>query len=144
MKESTEEIKLLSEYEIAIRIFVVILVSSNSRSMDQFSKRGRHINLDISYLSQSDFGLPNRSIINKSIKTILFIQALKKTYRYIGGYDMSYDDFEEKSRKPWEQEYKNLCIDRSKKRDQERYCSCIESKNTYTICIPETKPFWLT
>ena len=41
---------------------------------------------------------------------------------------MSYDEIEELCRKSWEEDYKLLCIDRSKKRDQGRYCICNESK----------------
>ena len=54
---------------------------------------------------------------------------------------MSYDEFEQLCRRSWEEDYNYLCIDRSKKRDQGRYCICIESRNTYTESIPETKPF---
>ena len=42
------------------------------------------------------------------------------------------------------EDYSYIFIDRSKKRDEGRYCVCNESKNTKTECIPETKPFWLT
>ena len=54
---------------------------------------------------------------------------------------MSYDEFKGLRRKSWEQDDKYLCIDRSKKRDQGRYCLCNESRNTYTECTPERKPF---
>ena len=57
---------------------------------------------------------------------------------------MSYDQLKELCRKSWEEDYRYFCFDRSKKRDQERYCLCNESKNTYFECIPETKVFWLT
>ena len=54
---------------------------------------------------------------------------------------MSYDEFKELCRKTWEQDYNYLCNDRSKKRDQGRYCIYNESKNSYIECTPETKPF---
>ena len=41
----------------------------------------------------------------------------------------------------WEDESNYLCIDRSKKREQGRYCNCNENRNTYTECFPETKLF---
>ena len=41
-QEETEEIKHLSEYEKAIRVFDDILGSSNSRHVDHFFIRGRH------------------------------------------------------------------------------------------------------
>ena len=43
---------------------------------------------------------------------------------------MSYDELKELCRKSWEDEYNFRFIDRSKKRDQGRYCICNESKNT--------------
>ena len=79
-----------------------------------------------------------------SNKINLFSQALKdigKLYRDVGGYDMSYDYFKQYFRKSWEEEYNHLCIDISKKRDQARYCICIESKDTNIECIFELKPF---
>ena len=57
---------------------------------------------------------------------------------------MSYVEFKQLCRKSWKDDYSYLCLDRSEKRDQERYCICNESKNTYTECIPETKLFCLT
>ena len=57
---------------------------------------------------------------------------------------MSYDEFKELCRKSWEEDSNYLCIDRSKKRDQGRYCICNENKNTYINCTPETKPFYLS
>ena len=54
---------------------------------------------------------------------------------------MSYDEFKELCRKSREEDNNYLRIDRSKKRDQGRYCICIESKDTYIECSPETKDF---
>ena len=42
---------------------------------------------------------------------------------------MSYDEFKQLCRKEWGEGYNWLCIDRSKKRDQGRYCVCNECKN---------------
>ena len=144
IKEITDEIKPLNEYENGIVVFDDILVSSNSRFIDQFFIKGQHNNLDIYYLSQSYFDLPKRTIRNNSNKIILLNQTLKDIehkYRAIAGYDVNYDDFKELCRKSWKEDYNYLSIDRSKKRDQGRYCICNESKNTYSECIPETKPF---
>ena len=43
---------------------------------------------------------------------------MKYIYRDVGGYDMSSDDCNQICRKPHEEEYNHLCIDRSQKRDQ--------------------------
>ena len=144
IKEISDEIKPLNEYENGIIVFDDILGSSNSKFIDQFFIRGRHNNLDIYYLSQSYFDLPKRTIRNNSNKIILFNQTLKDIehiYRDVSGYDMSYGEFKELCRKSWEDDYNYLCIDRSKKRDQGRYCICNESKNTYLEATPQTKPF---
>ena len=77
IKEISDEIKPLNEYENGIIVFDDVLGSSNSRFIDQFFIRGRHNNLDIYYLSQSYFDLPKRTIRNNSNKIILFNQTLK-------------------------------------------------------------------
>ena len=96
IKEISDEIKPLNEYENGIIVFDDILSSSTSRFIDQFFIRGRHNNLDIYCLSQSHFGLPKRTIRNNSKKIILFIQTLKvieHINRDVAGYDMNYDEF---------------------------------------------------
>ena len=117
IKEINDEIKPLNEYKNSIIVFDDILGSSNSRFIDQFFIRGRHNNLNIYYLSQSYFDLPKRTIRNNSNKIILFNQTLKDIehiYRDVAGYDMNYDEFKELCRKSWEEDYNDLCIDRSK------------------------------
>ena len=52
IKEISDEIKPLSEYENGIIVFDDISGSSNSRFIDHFLIRGQHNNLDIYYLSQ--------------------------------------------------------------------------------------------
>ena len=118
IKEISDEIKPLNEYENGIIVFDDILGSSNSRFIDQFFMRGRHNNLDIYYLSQSYFDLPKRTIRNSSNKIILFNQTLKDIehiYRDVAGYDMNYDEFKDLCRKSWDEDYNYLYIDRSKK-----------------------------
>ena len=144
IKEISDEIKPLNEYENGIIVFDDVLGSTNSRFVDQFFIRGRHNNLDIYYLSQSYFDLPKRTIRNNSNRIILFNQTLKDIehiYRDVAGYDMSYDEFKDLCRKSWEEDYNYLCIDRSKKRDRGKYCICNESKNTCIEATPQTKPF---
>ena len=77
IKEISDEIKPLNEYENGIIVFNDVLGSTNSRFIDQFFIRGRHNNLDIYYLSQSYFDLPKRTIRNNSNRIILFNQTLK-------------------------------------------------------------------
>ena len=47
---------------------------------------------------------------------------MENIYRDVCGYDMSCDEFKELCRKPREEEYNYLCIDKCKKTDQGRYC----------------------
>ena len=77
IKEISDEIKPLNEYENGIIVSDDILGSSNSRFIDQFFIRGRHNNLDIYYISQSYFDSPKRTMRNNSNKNILFNQTLK-------------------------------------------------------------------
>ena len=147
IKEISDEIKPLNEYENCIIVFDDILGSSNSRFIDQFFIRVRHNNLDIYYISQSYFDLPKRTIRNNSNKIILFNQTLKDIehiYRDVAGYDMNYDEFKELCRKSWEEDYNYLCIDRSKKRDQGRYCICNESKKNIYRSNTSDKTFLKT
>ena len=144
IKEITKEIKPLNEYKNAIIVFDDYLGSSNSRDIDQFFIRGRHNDLDLYYLSQAFFDSPKRNIRNNGNKIVLFNQTLKdieNIYRDVAGYHKSNDEFKELCRKSWEEDYNYLCIDRSKKRDQGRYCIFNKRKNTYIECTPETKAF---
>ena len=54
---------------------------------------------------------------------------------------MTYDEFKDLCRKSWEEDYNYLYIDRSKKRNQGKYCICNESKRTCIEATPQTNPF---
>ena len=121
IKEISDKIKPLRNYANGIIVLDDVLGLSNKRLLDQYIIGGRHIDLDIFYLSQSYFDLPKRTIRNNSNKIILFNQTLKNIehiYRNVAGYDRNYDELEELCRESWEEDYNYLCIDRSKKRDQ--------------------------
>ena len=125
-------------------VFGDMLGSTSSRNIDQFFLRGRHNMLYIYYLSQSYFDLAKRIMRNNIKKYFCLLKQIKDIeimYRDVGGYDMSYDEFKELSRKSWKKNYNFVCIDRSKKRDQERCCIFRESKNTYLECSPQAKAF---
>ena len=92
IEEIGEKIKPLNEYENAIMFLHDVLVSSNSRLVDQFFVKSRHNNLDIQYLSQFHFDFPKRTIRDNGNKKLLFNQTLKDVeiiYREVAGYDMS-------------------------------------------------------
>ena len=95
-------------------------------------------------MSQSYFDIPERTIRKNSNKINLFNQTLKvfeNIYRDVGGYDLIYDEFKQFCRKSWDEVYNYPRFDRSKNRDQGRYCICSESKNTYMECTPQKKTF---
>ena len=102
VKEISDEIKPLNEYENCVIVFDDFSGSTNSNYIDQYFIRGRHNHLDKYCLSQSYFDLPKRGIRNNSNKIILFNQTLKdmeNIYRDIAGYDKSYDEYKDLCRK---------------------------------------------
>ena len=58
-KEFGVDIRLLNEYEKAIKILDFLLGTSNSENRDQLFTRGRHNILDLYYLPQSFLILQN-------------------------------------------------------------------------------------
>ena len=60
-------------------------------------------------------------------------------YYDIGAHDMKYDEFKEMCRKAWSEEYKYLCIDMAKNKNESKYFILSESKNTYIECICKTQ-----
>ena len=80
------------------------MLDSNQKLIDPFFTRGRYIDLDVQYLSQSYFDLPTRTIRKNSNLLIFFKQTLKDvehTYRDIAGFDMSYDEGTNLCREAW-------------------------------------------
>ena len=65
IKENGVKVKPLNDYENATIVFDDVLSSSKSKYIDQFFKMVRDNDLDIYYLSQSFFELPEKSIRNK-------------------------------------------------------------------------------
>ena len=91
--KTSNEIKPINKYKGSIVIFDDMLGARNSSQIDEFFTRGRHEGLDVSYISQSYFGLPRQSIRNNSDRLILFKQTLRDVqsmYYNIGAYDMNY------------------------------------------------------
>ena len=81
------------------------------------------------FLSQFYFDLPKKLqkitavkyfCLNKQKKKRKKIEnrKIRNINRHAAGFDMNYDEFKKFCRKPWEEEYIFLCIDRSKMRDQ--------------------------
>ena len=118
MKEIGEDFKPLNEYENSVIVFDDILGLSNYKYLHQFFIRGRHNSLDLSYLSQSCFDLPKRTIRNNSHRILLFNQTLKEIEKKpedVRRYNMSYDEYKQLCKKTQKNDYISLYIDRSKK-----------------------------
>ena len=121
-----------------------MLGARNSSQIDEFFTRGRHEDLDVYYISQSYFALPRQSIRNNSDRLILFKQTLRDVqsmYHDIGAFDMIYGEFKEMCRVAWSEKFNNLCIDKTKNKNDGKYRIFNESKTTYIDCIPEPEPF---
>ena len=54
---------------------------------------------------------------------------------------MNYDEIKETCRVDWSEKFNYLCVDMSKNKDDAKYRSFNERKNTYIECVPETEPF---
>ena len=84
--------------------------------------------------------MSKRTIRKDSNKTFLFNQTLKDI-EHIHTDVAGYDEFKELCGKSWEEDYNYLCIDRSKTKEQGRYCICNESKKPYLEATTQTKAF---
>ena len=121
-----------------------MLLSKQESNVALFFIRGRHINIDIFYIPQSFFHLPENTIRNNSKIIILFEQTLKGIillFHDIAGLDMNLEEWKQLCRKAWENDYDYLQIDRSAKIGGDRNTLRNFKKTTYKECTPETKPF---
>ena len=84
INEVREEIKPLNACESSVKVFDDVLGWSNWKFIDQFFKKGSRKKVDKKKLPHSNFGLPQRIILNNSNQKILLNQTLD-----VGGYDMS-------------------------------------------------------
>ena len=62
----------MDKYKGSFVIFDDMLRARKSSQIDEFSKRGRHENLDVYYISQRYFVLPRQNFRKKSDRLILF------------------------------------------------------------------------
>ena len=115
--KTSTEIKPINKYKGSVVVFDDMLGAKNSSQIDEFFTRGRHEDLDVYYISQSDFALPRQSIRNNSDRLILFKQTLRdfQSMHYdTGAYDMNYDEFKQMCHKAWDEKYNYLCTDMTK------------------------------
>ena len=142
--QTSDEIQPLNEYENSVVVFDDMLLSKQESNIDLFFTRGRHKNIDIYYISQGYFHLPKNTIRVNSNIIILFKQTLRDIillFHDIAGLDINLEEWKQLCRKPWENDYDYLQIDRLAKIGNGRYTIRNCNKTTYTECTPETKPF---
>ena len=142
--KTSDEIESLEHYENSTVVFDDMLLSKQESNIDLFFTRGRHKNIDIYYISQSYFHLPNYTIRNNSNIITLFKQTLRDIillFHDIAGLDMNLDEWKQLCRKAWENDYDYLQIDRFAKIGNGRYTIRTSNKTMYTECTPETRPF---
>ena len=60
--KTSKKTKPIDKYNGSVVIIDDMLGARNSSQIDDFYTRGRHENLEVSYTSQSCFGLPGQSI----------------------------------------------------------------------------------
>ena len=60
-------------------------------------------------------------------------------YYEIGAYDLKYDEFKEMCHKAWSEKFNYFYIDIAKIKNDGKYRTFNESKNTYFECIPESE-----
>ena len=114
----------------------------NSSQVDEFFTIRRNEALEVYYISQNCFGLPRRSIRNKSPRKGLFKQSLRDVesmYKDLGGYDIAYYLFKDMCHETWSERFNYLCIEVIKNKIEAKYRIFCENKNTYNDCTPETK-----
>ena len=142
--QTSDEIHPLEVYENSVVVFDDMVLSKKESNISLFFTRGRHNNIDIHFISQSYFHLPEITIPNNYI-TILF---LKQTIRHIvllfhdiAGLDMNLEEWKELCRKAWQIEFDYVQIDRFAIKRNGRYTIGNCTKSTYIETTPETKPF---
>ena len=62
-------------------------------------------------------------------------------YHDIGAFDMNYDEIKEMCRVAWGEKFNNLCIDKTKNKNEGKYRNSNESENTYYEFICESEAF---
>ena len=121
-----------------------MLLSKQESNIDLFFTRGLHSNFDSNYISQNYLHLPKTSIRNNSNIIVLFEQTLRDfilLFLGIAGLDMNLEEWKQRCRKAWENDFDYLQIDRFAKKRKSRYTIRNCNKTTYIGCVPVKKPF---
>ena len=140
----SDELKQFEKYENSIIVFDDMLLSKQASNIDLFFTWGLHSNNNCNCISQNYLHLPKNSIRKNSNIIVLFKQTLRDfilLFLGIAGLDMNLEDWKQRCRKAWENDYEYLQIDRFAKKKKSRYTIRNCNKTTYIECIPVKKSF---
>ena len=110
-----------------------MLGAQNSSQRSDFCTRGRHENLNVSYIAQSYFSVPRQTIRNNGDRIIMFKQTLRdfqSIFYDIGACDMLYSEFKERCHKAWSEKLNYICNDMTKNKIEGEFRTFNENKNT--------------
>ena len=139
----SEETQPLEHYENSTVVSDDFLLSKQESNINLFFTRGRHSNIDIYFISQSNFHLPKNTFRKNSNINFLFEQTLRDIiliFHHIAGLDMILDEWQQLCRKAWEKNYDYLQIDSFAQIGEGRYTIRNCNKFNYIECTPEKKP----
>ena len=121
-----------------------MLLSKQECNINLFFTRGRLINNEIYYISQSFFHLPKNTTRNKSNIIILFRKTLRDIillFHDITGLDMNLEEWKKLCRNAWRNNYEYLQLDRFAKLGGRSYTIRNCNKITNVEATPGTRPF---
>ena len=113
----SSEILPLEDYGNKAIVFDDRLGSKEAKDIDAFFKSGRHQNLDIFYISQSWYELPENTIRKKCSRIMLFPQILKDItmiYNDISGLHICFSEWRKFCQEAWQKRYNYIQIDKEK------------------------------
>ena len=84
---------------------------------------------------------PIRNEINRFFLCMQALKDIKHIYGDFAGYDMSYDEFQEKCRRAWKEDFNYLHFDRPTIENEEKCRNFKENKNASIDRTPESLPF---
>ena len=138
----SSEILSLEDYGNKTIAFDDMLGSKEAKDIDAFFNRVRHQNLDIHYISQSWYELPENTIRNICSRIMLFPQTLKDItmiYNDISGLHMNFLERRDFCPDAWKKIYNYIEIDKDK--DLDEMYSTKNISGLEFAAIPETDAF---
>ena len=134
----------MDENENNTVVFDDMLLSKQKSNLNFIFTRGRPIKIDLYYISQNYFHLPESTIRINSNINIVIKQTLRDIillFHDIAGSDTNLQEWKQLCRKAWENEYDYLQIHRFADIGGVRNTIGICKKTSHIDCTPEIKAF---